>query len=45
MREGLAKSIVVTYPQYQKGIDVPNTTPWVSVLDLAFHNLLSKGKT
>ncbi|KAK3929434.1 Zinc finger protein 423 [Frankliniella fusca] len=28
MREGLAKSIVVTYPQLQKSIDVPGKTPW-----------------
>ncbi|KAK3911533.1 CCR4-NOT transcription complex subunit 9 [Frankliniella fusca] len=28
MREGLAKSMVVTYPQYQKAFDVEGKTPW-----------------
>ncbi len=30
MKEGLAKSIVVTFPQFQKLVAVPSQTPWVS---------------
>lgn len=32
MKEGLAKSLVVKYPQFQKLVLVPEQTPWVRFL-------------
>ncbi|KAK3920533.1 Phenylalanine--tRNA ligase alpha subunit, partial [Frankliniella fusca] len=44
MKEGLAKSIVVAFPQYQKLVPVPGQTPWshiVSNVQNIFKRILS----
>ncbi|KAK3913482.1 Halomucin [Frankliniella fusca] len=41
MREGLAKSLVVTYPQYQRPFEIKGKDPWSSVLQ-NFNNVMKR---